>query len=199
MIAHITGELAEKWDNCCIVLTSGGVGYLIALPAHVCLPGAGSDVSFFTSMAVREDAVELYGFETFEERQTFEILRAINKIGGRTALAILSVFRPYELRELVESGDAAPLTRVPGIGAKTAQHVFLELKYRLGPLGKAAPAGARKPDSPLARDLLAALANLGYSEEECSTVVNTVITREPDLDVASAIRLALKELAKGRS
>ena len=199
MIAHISGTLAEKWDNYCIALTSGGVGYLIALPGHVILPEIGSPVSFFTSMAVREDAMELFGFETFEERQTFEILRAINKIGGRTALAILSVFRPEELREIIEAGDAAPLIKVPGIGAKTAQHVFLELKYRLGSLGKAQLSGARAQASPLARDLLAALANLGYSEAECGKVVNGIIADEPDLDVGSAIRLALKELAKGKA
>lgn len=198
MIAHIRGILAEKWDSYCIVLTSGGVGYLLALSEHICLPDIGAEVSFFTSMAVREDAIELFGFETFEERQTFEILRAINKVGGRTALAILSVFRPHELRAIIEGGDAAQLIRVPGIGAKTAQHVFLELKYKLGSLGKAPLSATGNAASPLARDLMAALANLGYSEDECMPIVNGIIMKEPDLDVASAIRVALKELAKGR-
>lgn len=199
MIAYICGSLIEKWNNFCIVCTSGGVGYLLALPDHILLPEPGTQVAFYTSMAVREDAIELFGFETFEERQTFEILRGINKIGGRTALAILSVFRPAELQEIVQSENVTLLTRVPGIGIKTAQHVLLELKYRLGALGKVSSPALGNPGSPLARDLLAALANLGYPEEECGQVVKRICQAEPDLDIASAIRLSLKELAKGKS
>lgn len=199
MIAHLCGILGEKWDNCCIVLTSGGVGYRLALPEHIDLPESGSEVCFYTSMAVREDAIELFGFETFEERQAFEILRGINKIGGRTALAILSTFRPSELQEIVQSENPALLTRAPGIGAKTAQHVFLELKYKLGQLGKVSQPAAGRAVSPLGRDVLAALANLGYQEEEALPVVNVIIASEPDLDLASAIRRALRELAKGKA
>lgn len=196
MIAHLSGVLGEAWDNGCIVLTPGGVGYRLALPRNTELPAPGEAVSFYTSMAVREDAIELFGFATFEERQTFEILRSINKIGGRTALAVLSVFSPSELREIVDAENVAQLTRVPGIGAKTAQHALLELKYKLGALRKSSSPAAGQPASQLGRDLLAALANLGYSEEECRPVIKDVVENEPDLDVASAIRICLKQLSK---
>lgn len=126
MIAYIEGRLAEVWGNACLVVTEGGVGYEVALPAHTlaALPGKGGSVALYTSLAVREDALELFGFASFEERQTFEVLVSISKVGARTALAILSIFRPDDLRRLVLEDDVLALTRVSGIGKKTAQHVF---------------------------------------------------------------------------
>lgn len=200
MIAHIQGKLGEIWDKSCIVMTSGGVGYRLALPAHTLssLPPQGEDVAFYTSLVVREDALELFGFDTFEERQTFEILRAINKIGARTALAILSSFRPEELQQIVGDENVTALTRVPGIGQKTAQHVFVELKYKLAAMRKTTivpcAAGAN-----VYGDVMAALANLGYTEEECANMVRTIVQSEPDIDVGSAIRLALKEMSGRRT
>ena len=96
MIAYIEGRLAEVWGNACLVVTEGGVGYEVALPAHTlaALPGKGGSVALYTSLAVREDALELFGFASFEERQTFEVLVSISKVGARTALAILSIFGP---------------------------------------------------------------------------------------------------------
>lgn len=149
-------------------------------------------------MVVREDALELFGFATFEERQTFELLRAINKIGARTALAILSTYRPAQLEKIIMEENIAALTKIPGIGQKTAQHVFLELRYKLGSINKAA-APITVPAGGAYGDVLAALANLGYKEDECAKIVRNIIKAEPDLDVGSAIRLALKELARGKS
>lgn len=200
MIAHITGSLAEAWSQNCIVLTRGGLGYLLSLPAHTFagLPAIGEDVAFYTSLAVREDARELFGFDTFAERQTFEILRGINKIGPRTALAILSEYRPGELENIVREENQLALTKVSGIGPKTAQHVLLELRYKLGPINRIKMAD--RPGMPPAQtDVRAALANLGYDESECGSIVRGLFEKEPDLDVGSAIRLALKELAKGKS
>lgn len=197
MIAYIEGSLAETWEKSCLVLTSGGTGYRIVLPGHTfsALPERGQKVAFYTSMAVREDAIELFGFATFEERQTFEVLRAINKIGARTALAILSTYRPSELQQLVLAENVTALTEVPGIGQKTAQHVLLELKYKLGALHKSQDLPAQPRLSGVYGDTVAALTNLGYGDEESAGVVRGVLRAEPDLDVASAIRLALREFA----
>ena len=100
MIAYLEGRLAEIWGNACLIVTEGGVGYEVALPAHTlaALPGKGEHLTLYTSLAVREDALELFGFATFEERQTFEVLVSISKVGARTALGILSIFRPDDLR-----------------------------------------------------------------------------------------------------
>ncbi|MDE5879892.1 MAG: Holliday junction branch migration protein RuvA, partial [Desulfovibrio sp.] len=107
MIAYLEGRLGEVWGNACVVLTAAGVGYEVALTAHAlaALPEPGSEVAFHTFLCVREDALELFGFATFEERQTFETLLSISKVGARTALAILSTFRPAALRRLVLEED----------------------------------------------------------------------------------------------
>lgn len=201
MIAYVEGRLLRVLDGGCIVLTAAGVGYILSLPAHAMaeLPEAGQPAAFFTFHVVREDAQELYGFASLEERQTFEALLGISKIGARTALAILSRFRPDELARLALNGDPADLTSVPGIGQKTAQHVFLELKYKLRGLNivpaEAAREGACAPASPVLRDSLSALVNLGYAEEECLEHVRQILAAEPDLDVAGVIRAALKALS----
>ena len=126
MIAYVEGRLAQVWGNTALVVTQGGVGYAVGLPAHTLasLPGRGEAVAFYTSLAVREDALELFGFASFEERQTFEVLVSISKVGARTALGILSIFRPDDLRRLVLEDDVLALTRVSGIGKKTPSTFF---------------------------------------------------------------------------
>lgn len=200
MIAHIAGKLVEAWNQACIVLTPGGAGYLIALPAHTFanLPPIGENVAFYTFLGVREDALELFGFDTFAERQTFEILRGINKVGPRTALAVLSAYRPDELENIVRCENQQALTKVPGVGPKTAQHMLLELRYKLASIGSLKKSDMPSPP-PSQADAMAALVNLGYNENECGTIVRDLFEQEPDLDVGSAIRMALKELAKGKS
>jgi Holliday junction DNA helicase RuvA len=201
MIAYIEGRVAQQWGNNCLVMTAGGVGYAVALPAHTLsrLPEANSMVHFFTAFVVREDAQELYGFETWEERQTFTVLTSISKVGARTALGILSIFRPDDLRQMVASESEEALTRVSGIGKKTAQHIFLELKYKLK--AEACPQAAALSGSVpglLFNDALAALVNLGYSEAEAAPTLRKTLHDEPDLDVSGLLRAALKQLGKGK-
>lgn len=203
MIAYVEGRLAQVWGNTALVVTQGGVGYAVGLPAHTLasLPGRGEAVAFYTSLAVREDALELFGFASFEERQTFEVLVSISKVGARTALGILSIFRPDDLRRLVLEDDVQALTRVSGIGKKTAEHIFLELKYKLkvddAPQAAALVGSGVRPGS-VFRDVLDGLGNLGYSEDACAPMVKKILLEEPDLDVTGALRAALKTLAKGK-
>lgn len=198
MIAYIEGTLVHAQEQQCIILTSGGVGYRITCPANTALCSIGEKMALFTYTSVREDAIELFGFETFAERQTFEILKGISKIGPRTALAILSCFKPDELQNIVAQENLNELKKVNGIGVKTAQHILLELRYKL----KAAPLSANrlKISAPagIYSDVVAALINLGYRDEECAPVVREILAEEEDLDLGSAIRKALKELAKGK-
>jgi len=203
VIAYVEGRLAQVWGNTALVVTQGGVGYAVGLPAHTLasLPGRGEAVAFYTSLAVREDALELFGFASFEERQTFEVLVSISKVGARTALGILSIFRPDDLRRLVLEDDVLALTRVSGIGKKTAEHIFLELKYKLkvddAPQAAALVGSGVRPGS-VFRDVLDGLGNLGYSEDACAPMVKKILLEEPDLDVTGALRAALKTLAKGK-
>lgn len=201
MIAYVEGRLSQIWGNACVVVTEAGVGYEIALPGHAFsrLPEKGGQVAFHTSFKVREDAQELFGFETWDERQTFEVLVTISKVGARTALAILSVFRPDDLRRLVLEDDLMSLTRVSGIGKKTAQHIFLELKYKLKVEDLPAAASLTSvPAGSVFRDVLAGLTNLGYGEDEAAPVVKKVLHDEPDLDISGALRAALKALARSK-
>lgn len=201
MIAYIEGRVAAVAENSCVVVTAGGVGYEIYLAGHTLahLPPVGGETRCYTCTVVREDALELFGFETWDERETFLILTSISRVGARTAMAILTVFRPEDLRRLVMEDDMVSLTRVPGIGKKTGQQIFLELKYKLkidGPVPSSSREGGR-PGGVLA-DAVAGLVNLGYDEEEALACVKKVLAEEADLDVGAALRAALKTLARMR-
>lgn len=199
MISYIQGQVMAVGKRHCTLLTSGGVGYRLALPAHTIgeLPAAGENAALHTSLIVREDAMELYGFATPEERDTFVVLTGISRVGARTALAILSIFRPQELQDLVAREDARAFASVPGIGAKTSQHILLELKYKLKNIPSDTQRGASAAPSALA-DAMGALAGLGYAEEECGPLLRDLLKEEPDLAANELIRLALKKLGKGK-
>ena len=203
MLAYIEGRLLERAETSCVLVTAGGVGYEIFLPEHALasLPAQGGMASFFTSFIVREDAQELFGFPTWDERQTFVLLRGINRVGARTALARLSQYRPDDLRRIVLEDDANALTRVPGIGKKTAQQIFLELKYKLkpgdGPVSFSSPAGAA-PANTVYRDALTGLANLGYDEDMAGPLLKEALAADPDLSVGEALRAVLKAVGKGK-
>lgn len=202
MIAYIEGRLAEIMEDAVLLVTSGGVGYEIFMPGHFLsrLPARGERMFCYTATVVREDALELYGFPAWDERQTFITLTGISRIGSKTALAILTIFRPDDLRELVAGDDVASLTRVPGIGKKTAQQLFLELKYKLKMADTITlPAVTLGSAGSVARDGVAGLVNLGYAEEEAAKVVKAVLAEEPDLDVGGLLRAALKAVGKGRT
>ncbi len=197
MIAYIEGRLLETTENSCIIATESGLGYEVYAPSHslAALPEKGQMLRFYTSMIVREDSQELFGFDTWEERQSFLILISISKIGARTALSILSIFRPDDLYRLVQDEDIIGFTRVPGIGKKTAQHALLELKYKLKVSALSTKAG-QSPVTSLYKDTLTGLTGLGYTEEEAGPILQEILHKEPDLDVSSALRACLKNLAK---
>jgi holliday junction DNA helicase RuvA len=201
MIAYLHGTLLETAEHSCVALTSGGVGYEVFLPTPLLarLPAQGEEVSFHTYTLVREDALELYGFDSRDERDIFGTLLSISKLGPKTSLALLSLFPPDELRRVAAGEDPDVLTRVSGIGKKTAQHIFLELKYKLkaGTIPGAASVPGDK-GAAVFRDALAGLVNLGYAEEEARSVLEQVFRDEPDLDVAQALRQTLKHMAKSR-
>ncbi len=200
MLAYLEGRVLERTENSCVLVTAGGIGYEIFLPEHALaqLPAQGGTASFYASFIVREDAQELFGFPSWDERQTFNLLTGINRVGARTALAILSRFRPDDLRRIVAEDDAAALTQVSGIGKKTAQQIFLELKYKLKGEASVSLAAAVAGRPSVYRDALTGLANLGYDEETAGQVLRKVLENEPELDVGEALRAALKALARGK-
>lgn len=149
-------------------------------------------MELYICTVVREDAIELFGFASWDERQTFLILTSISKVGAKTATAILGLLRPDDLRRIVAEDDWLMLTQVSGIGKKTAQHVFLELKYKLASSVAGIPSISVQGQSHLFKDVLAGLLNLGYDEQEALAVLKDVLTAEPDLDVSGRFAQLLK-------
>jgi len=187
MIGRVSGKLLSKQPPQ-VLVDVGGVAYEVDVPMSTFygLPATGEAVTLHTHLAVREDAHVLYGFATLEERAAFRQLIRISGVGARTALSVLSGLSVGELAAAVATQDAVRLTKVPGIGKKTAERLLLELK------GKIAE-GAAKPVAGAAGDVVNALVGLGYSEKEALAAVRGL---PPGLAVAEAIRAALKALAK---
>lgn len=196
MIGYLEGTILHRDEESCILLTTGGVGYhvLLTVSAVAALPGGGDTARLFVYTLVREDALVLYGFFSWEERQTFATLLGAPKLGPRTALAMLGCYSPGELASCIAREDAAALARVPGIGVKTARRLLLDLKDKLVATMTVASGRVAPPASAQA-DCAAALLSLGYGRHEVDEVVRTVFDREPDLDAGSAIRQALKFFA----
>lgn len=192
MIGRIAGILLEK-NPPHLLVDCNGVGYEIDVPMSTFynLPQTGERVVLLTQQIVREDAHLLYGFLSQQERTTFRELLKISGIGARMALAVLSGLSVQELAQAVTMQDAARLTRLPGIGKKTAERLLLELKGKLG-VDLGTLAGAASP-SDHATDILNALLALGYSEKEALAAIKNV---PAGTGVSEGIKLALKALSK---
>ncbi len=203
MIAYIEGRLLDVTGKGCVLLTPGGVGYELALPssALATLPQKGAEVQLFTHLIVREEALDLYGFAARDDRDLFRLLIGIDKLGPKKALAILSHFRPDQLRELVLRDAADTLATVPGIGPKSAREIMWKLKDKLAGIKTGPLTAAGAVESPQGEyfDALAGMRALGYTEEEARGLVRDTFEAEPDIDASSAIRAALKKIAAGRS
>ena len=185
MIGRLTGKLAGKHPPQ-VLVDCNGVAYELDVPMSTFynLPAVGDPVTLHTHLVVREDIQALYGFGTLEERAAFRQLLKISGVGARTALSVLSGMSVAELAQAVALQESARLTKVPGIGKKTAERLLLELK---GKLADAKPAAAG------ASDVLNALLGLGYSEKEALAALKGL---PPGVAVADGIRAALKALAK---
>ncbi|MDO4683936.1 MAG: Holliday junction branch migration protein RuvA [Lautropia sp.] len=193
MIGRIHGTLLTK-NPPDILVDVQGVGYEIAVPMSTLyeLPPSGQPVTLHTHLVVREDAQLLYGFHTEAERAAFRALIRISGIGPRMALAVLSGMSVEDLSRAVAEQETGRITRVPGIGKKTAERLLLELKGKLAPVFS--------PDGTLALeqadsgdDILRALLALGYSEKESAAAIGKL---PADISVNDGIRQALKQLGR---
>ncbi len=190
MIGKLTGILSEK-NPPQVLVDCNGVGYEVDVPMTTFynLPATGEKVSLLTHFVVREDAQILYGFGTAAERASFRQLIKISGVGPRTALGILSGLSADELARAVSDQDVTRLTKVPGIGKKTAERLLLELKGKLGAdLGPSAVASTGNQS-----DILQALLALGYNDKEAAAALKAL---PADVGVSEGIKLALKSLAK---
>ena len=193
MIAHLRGRLISKHPNQAIV-EAAGVGYEvnITIPTFSDLPTLGSEVSLFVHTHVREDALALFGFLRAEEKQLFERLISVSGIGPKLAITILSGMPAGEMVAAIKGNNIAALTRIPGIGKKTAERMVLELRDKLDSFGVPAAAAAA---SPLEEDVVSALVNLGYQR----AIAERALARAGNISGESfdaLFRKALAALAK---
>lgn len=198
MIARLTGSLAEAAVDHAVIAV-GGVGYLVQASARclAALPTIGGEVMLYTEMQVREDAITLFGFASAGERDWFRLLTGVQGVGGRVALAILSVLAPDELTRAVAAQDKAMVARANGVGPKLAERIVRELKDKVGgvAIGLAgvpivAPVGA-------AADAVLALAGLGFRPAEGSAAVAAAVDELGDGAALDAlVRLALRKASR---
>ena len=196
MYAHIEGTVAEKTSDS-IVLDAGGVGYLLMVSAQTLsdAPSVGDRMKLYCWLSVREDALELFGFSTREEKRMFERLRSVTGVGSKSALAILSSLPLKDLTLALVAGDAQALTRAPGIGKKTVQRLVLELREKVeqSELVGAASAPGTIRQGPEA-EAVAALMALGYASSEAARAIGAVAGKSEKVD--ELIFLALKNLGQ---
>lgn len=199
MFTYFRGKLVSAQPTEAIVEV-GGIGYLIAIPVSVFgkLPQIGSEVVLYTSFVVRELSHALYGFLSPQERDVFEILLSVTGVGPKLALSITGHLSTYELQQAVQRSDTATLSRVPGIGKKSAERLIIELRGKLDPLVPPDPTdfAALALSDPKARqvqDAMSALINLGYNQQTAQKAVQKTLTEVPEtLHLAEFITYALK-------
>lgn len=198
MIASIRGTVVEIGLDRCVMETSG-VGVLVhATPAALAGLRRGTEGALYTELVVREDSLTLFGFDSVEAKELFTTVQSVSGIGPRLALAILATLEPPELIRALGAGDVKALTRVPGVGKRTAERMALELKDKVGP---ATDPGA--PEVPAvstagssAAEVSEALEGLGFSSAEAGKAATAVLESAPELEPAEALRLALRSLGK---
>ncbi|WP_242343035.1 Holliday junction branch migration protein RuvA [Anaeromyxobacter terrae] len=195
MIARLAGKVAEKGADH-VVLDVGGVGYLVHLSAVslASLPPQGGDAALRTFTNVRQDAIELYGFATEDEEAVFRALIDVKGVGPRAAQNILSGIDARELAQAVAGGDVARLTKVPGVGKKTAERLVVELKEKLALLARAAGPGRAKPGAGVLEQLRQALVNLGYKPPQADAAADALRDEAEGKKLDELLREALKRL-----
>ncbi len=195
MIAHVAGTVAEKRDGE-VVVDVKGVGYRVHV-SQSCLaavPARGEPVHLRTYTHVREDALDLYGFLSEEEEAVFRELIGVKAVGPRAAQNILSGIEARELAVAVASGDVARLTRIPGVGKKTAERLVVELKEKLVALARTAPGRPGATRGPLLEQLEQALLGLGYRPQQAAQAVDAIADRAGGRALDDLLREALKLL-----
>jgi len=187
MIATLRGEITQIEDTA-LILEVGGVGLRVGVPAPLrARLKVGEVILLYTHLVVREDALTLYGFETQSERELFNILLGVDGVGPKVALSVLSTMTIDAIQRAVFADEADVLSRVPGVGKKTAQKMALHLKDKLKPMDALAHVAAMSDTD---SEVLAALTALGYSVVEAQSAIQSLPKDAPD-DTGERLRLAL--------
>lgn len=193
MIGYLTGKIILKKPTK-IILDVNGVGYLvnISISTFEKLPEDNSQVSLFTYLNVKEDALDLYGFWTIDEKEMFELLISVSGIGPKIAQSILSSIQIDELKEAIKFGNLPRLTSIPGIGRKTAERLLLELKDKVDSISEIDLSKAA--GFSIKNDAVLALSNLGYNQKTAINVIRQIMDSNPNISIEDLIKEALGRL-----
>ncbi len=196
MIAHLTGRVLRKSPQD-VVLDVTGVGYKVLIPVSTFyrLPEEGGEASLRIHTHVREDALLLFGFESAAEQSLFERLIEVAGVGPKLALNVLSGIEAADLVAALRSSDLARLTRIPGVGKKTAERLVLELKDKMPVVVEPQETREASPPGSIKEDLLSALGNLGYSRGEMERGVDRALKEEPEGRFEDLLRRSLRVLS----
>lgn len=197
MYAYIKGAIVDITDDN-LVLECNNIGYNIRIPLSVAqrLPGIGATVKIYTYTSVREDAFQLFGFLSKDDLEIYKKLIAVNGIGPRGALSILSVMSAEDLRFAILSGDTKAISKAPGVGSKSAERIILELRDKVHLMNEAAlddPVSETdiQPNSEAKNEALEALVSLGYTPSEALKAVRQIVITQ-DMDAGAVLKQALK-------
>lgn len=182
MIARITGVLLEQKDKE-LIIDVGGIGYSVSIPP--CVLNVGQIVTLYTHQVIKDDAHELYGFQTPEEKDLFKILISVSGVGPRTALQMLTLYTLPDLVRIIKTGDAKAIALVPGIGKKTSEKVVIDLKDKVDNFSVS--------EHRASTDLIEALMSLGYKDAQIRNVVGEI---DATLTIEKQITEALKRIQK---
>lgn len=198
MIASVRGEVTDiALDHA--VIEAGGLGYRVnATPATLATLQRGGETRLLTTMIVREDAMILYGFADGEQRELFTLLQTVSGVGPRLALAVLTVLDPEQLRKALAESNLTALTRVPGVGKRSAERMIVELRDKVAAVPVPAGPGLAAAPAPARDQLVEALTGLGFSAKQAEQATESVLSADPGLDTASALRAALRTLGRNR-
>ncbi len=199
MISYLTGKVLERKPDGLVVLI-GGLGLDVHAPAGTIdkAPEAGEAISLYTYLHVRQDVLQLYGFDSSEARDLFVKLMSVTSVGPRLALSVLSIFSPAGFIKVVNEGDADALTIIPGVGKKSSQRLILEMREKVGMLpdeGISLTPERRRPFE----EAMEALMQLGYSRQEAYQALKKYPFEEEEPRVEDMLQFALKRVDRGTS
>lgn len=193
MIGYLSGKIISKKPTK-VIIDVGGVGYLVNISIGTFEKIADmEEVSLFTYLVVKEDALDLYGFYSLSEKEMFELLISVSGIGPKTAQSILSGIQIEDLKEALKTANISRIISVPGIGRKTAERMMVELRDKVESLAESVE-GVSVGASSVRSDAIAALVNLGYNQKIADRTVRTITDRSPNISIEDLVKEALTVL-----
>jgi Holliday junction DNA helicase RuvA len=195
MIAHIRGRLVHKSPTS-VVIETAGVGFHILIPVSTfeALGDPEGEAILLTYLHVREDALQLFGFATEEERRLFQLLISVNGVGPKLAQGILSGITTENFRQAVREGNAAVLNRIPGVGKKISERLLVELRDRIDPATRAGISAQSTSLGPTFEEAILALVSLGYKRPQAEEAVRKILRHESGLSLEALLRKALSQM-----